>query len=129
MTTAYEKEKAEWVREAALWKLTAEGWKAVAESFQRDLMVLSTQHSRPDSDHPNEQRETDERRCFVGDCEQDGIAGVNSAEVIQHAPGIWARGPVMIPAGTTATAATAGEAQTTLEARWPGDSLHKTERT
>jgi hypothetical protein len=93
------------------------------------LRMLSAEHSRPDRDHPDEQRETDERRCFVGDCEQDGIAGVNSAEVIQHAPGIWARGPVMIPAGATATAATAGEAQTTLEARWPGDSLHKTERT
>ena len=81
MTTAYEKEKAEWVREAALWKLTAEGWKAVAESFQRDLMVLSTQHSRPDSDHANEQRETDERRCFAGDCAKDGVAGVDGAEV------------------------------------------------
>ena len=93
------------------------------------LQMLAAEHRRPDRNHPDEQRKTDERRCFVGDCEQDGIAGVNSAEVIQHAPGIWARGPVMIPAGATATAATAGEAQTTLEARWPGDSLHKTERT
>lgn len=41
MTTAYEKEKAEWVREAALWKLVAEGWKAVAESRQRDLVAIT----------------------------------------------------------------------------------------
>ena len=93
------------------------------------LRMLSAEHCGPDRDHSDEQRETDERRCFMGDCAQDGVAGVDGAELMK---GLTVRGrpwPVMIPAGATATAATAGEAQTTLEARWPGDGLHKTERT
>jgi hypothetical protein len=93
------------------------------------LQMLAAKHHRPDRDHPDEQRETDERRCFMGDCAQDGVAGVDGAELMK---GLTVRGrpwPDMEIAEATATAATAGEAQTTLEARWPGDSLHKTERT
>ena len=93
------------------------------------LRMLSAEHCGPDRDHSDEQRETDERRCFMGDCAQDGVAGVDGA---QPMIGLTVRGrpwPDMEIAEATTRTTPTGQPSAPVEARWPGDSLHKTERT
>ena len=92
------------------------------------LQMLAAEHSRPDRNHADEQRETDERRCFAGDCAQDGVAGMDGAEPMI---GIAVRGRLWDPsvelADAPAKAAAAIETNFPIEARWPRPSLGKTE--
>ncbi len=88
---------------------------------------LTSEHHHPDSDHADEQRETDQRRCFAGDCAQDGLASVDGAEPGQRALSIRARGPIVAPADAPTGATTTGEAKPLIQGRWPSDSLGKTE--
>ena len=96
------------------------------------LQMLAAEHRRPDRDHADEQRETDERRCFAGDCAKDGLTGMDGAEPPEPGgdwPGVHHLRAAMDYATTPAESAPAGQANAPIEARWPGDSLHKTERT
>ena len=94
------------------------------------LQMLAAEHRRPDRNHTNEQREADERRCFAGDCAKDGVASVDGAESMIGIT-VWGRlwYPGVELAETSTQSAPAREANAPIEARWPGDSLHKTERT
>jgi hypothetical protein len=104
------------------WALRAEPGPAIYRGIP-----LPADHHRPDRNHANEQRETDERRCFMGDCAQDGIAGVDGAETPE--PGFHHLRAAMDYATTPAQPAAAIETNFPIESRWPGDSLNKTERT
>jgi hypothetical protein len=99
----------------------------VADERARWVAMSPAEHRGPDSDHANEQRETDERRCFAGDCAKDGVAGVDSAEPGDRQLGIWAGMPVVAPADTPAGPAATGEAKPVIQGRWPSDGLRKTE--
>lgn len=63
-----------------------------------------TKDSSPDRNAADEQREANERRCFLRDCAQDGLTGVDGAQLRERPFSVTA-GMSLAQAPTQAAAA------------------------